>query len=89
MKQKIPFDGAKKAFKRLERELLREETKAERVARKQRESIPMETKEASKLGLRHHKVIRAGAEGFFQSLPPPPGQAVRRVGVGMMTIDPP
>jgi hypothetical protein len=35
---------AKKSFKQLELGLLRKETKAERVARKQRESIPLERK---------------------------------------------
>jgi len=41
MRRKISFQEAKKSFKQLELGLLRKETKAERVARKQRESIPL------------------------------------------------
>jgi hypothetical protein len=52
MSQKIPFHEAKKSFKRLEPGLLRKETKAQRVARKRRESIPLERTESRELGLR-------------------------------------
>jgi hypothetical protein len=52
MRQKIPFHEAKRSFKQLEPGLLRKETKAERVARKQRESIPLERTQSRKLGLR-------------------------------------
>jgi hypothetical protein len=51
MNQKIPFHEAKKAFKKLEPGLSRKETKAEKVARKQRESIPLEREESHRLGL--------------------------------------
>jgi hypothetical protein len=51
MNQKIPFHEAKKAFKKLKPGLSRKETKAERVARKQKESIPLEREESRKLGL--------------------------------------
>jgi hypothetical protein len=44
MRRKISFQEAKKSFKQLELGLLRKKTKAERVARKQRESIPLERK---------------------------------------------
>lgn len=52
MSQKIPFHEAKKTFKKLDPKLLRKETKAEKVARKQRESIPLERRESRQLGLR-------------------------------------
>jgi len=45
------FHEAKKGFKQLEPGLSRKETKAEKVARKQRESIPRERRESRKLGL--------------------------------------
>jgi hypothetical protein len=53
MSQKSPFHVAKKAFKKLETGLTRKETKAEKVARKQSESIPLEREESRKLGLSH------------------------------------
>jgi uncharacterized membrane-anchored protein len=52
MSQKIPFHEAKKGFKQLEAGISRKETKAEKVARKQRESMPLERKESRELGLR-------------------------------------
>jgi hypothetical protein len=50
--RKVSFYEAKKSFNQSERGLLRKETKAERVARKQRESIPLERTQSRKLGLR-------------------------------------
>jgi hypothetical protein len=52
MRQKSPFHKAKKSFKQSEPALLRRETKAQRVARKQRESVPLESEQRRKLGLR-------------------------------------
>jgi len=50
---KVPFHEAKKTFKKLEPGLMRRETKAEKVTRKQRESIPLEKEESRRLGLRN------------------------------------
>jgi hypothetical protein len=52
MSKKIPFHEAKKSFKKLGPGLARKETKIQRVARKQRESIPLEREESRRLGLR-------------------------------------
>jgi hypothetical protein len=60
MNQKIPFHEAKRAFKKLEPGLSRRETKAEKIARKQRESIPLEREESRRLGLRDLKNPQSG-----------------------------
>jgi hypothetical protein len=65
-KDKLSFDEARKLFKQLEPELIRRETKAEGVARKQRESAPLELQEARKLGLRD---LRKSADRLHYDMP--------------------